>query len=60
MEQYMKAALVHAFGEPLRFEEVPVPTPGAGQILGNVMASGVCHTELLAADGDWPVKPRLP
>lgn len=60
MAQYMKAAVVHAFGEPLRIEEVPVPTPGAGQILVNVKASGVCHTDLHAADGDWPVKPTLP
>ncbi|MCT7349608.1 zinc-dependent alcohol dehydrogenase, partial [Burkholderia pseudomallei] len=48
MAQYMKAAVVHAFGEPLRIEEVPVPTPGAGQILVNVKASGVCHTDLHA------------
>jgi propanol-preferring alcohol dehydrogenase len=60
MAQYMKAAVVHGFGEPLRIEEVPVPTPGAGQILVNIKASGVCHTDLHAADGDWPVKPSLP
>lgn len=60
MAQYMKAAVVHGFGELLRIEEVPVPTPGAGQILVNVKASGVCHTDLHAADGDWPVKPSLP
>jgi alcohol dehydrogenase, propanol-preferring len=60
MGQYMKAAVVHAFGEPLRIEEVPVPTPGPGQILVNIKASGVCHTDLHAADGDWPVKPTLP
>ncbi|KVN14880.1 MULTISPECIES: alcohol dehydrogenase AdhP [unclassified Burkholderia] len=60
MAQHMKAAVVHAFGEPLRIEEVPVPTPGPGQILVNIKASGVCHTDLHAADGDWPVKPTLP
>ncbi|WGS46228.1 alcohol dehydrogenase AdhP [Burkholderia sp. JSH-S8] len=60
MTQTMKAAVVHAFGEPLRIEEVPVPTPGPGQILVNIKASGVCHTDLHAADGDWPVKPSLP
>ncbi|RQS08726.1 alcohol dehydrogenase AdhP [Burkholderia sp. Bp9002] len=60
MTQTMKAAVVHAFGEPLRIEEVPVPTPGPGQILVNIKASGVCHTDLHAADGDWPVKPTLP
>ena len=56
----MKAAVVHKFGKPLSLEEVPVPRPGAGQILVRVAASGVCHTDLHAADGDWPVKPKLP
>ncbi|CAH0445841.1 L-threonine 3-dehydrogenase [Ralstonia syzygii subsp. syzygii] len=60
MAKSMKAAVVHAFGEPLRIEEVSIPTPGRGQILVNIRASGVCHTDLHAADGDWPVKPSLP
>jgi len=58
--QTMKAAVVHAFGQPLQIEEVPVPDVPPGQILVKVMASGVCHTDLHAADGDWPVKPTLP
>ncbi|ABE31094.1 zinc-binding dehydrogenase family protein [Paraburkholderia xenovorans LB400] len=60
MAQLMKAAVVHEFGAPLRIEEVPVPQVGRGQILVNIKASGVCHTDLHAADGDWPVKPTLP
>ncbi len=48
----MKAAVVHAFGEPLRIEEMPVKEPGLHQILVKVMASGVCHTDLHAASGD--------
>ena len=60
MTQTMKAAVVHAFGEPLRLEEVKVPMPGPGQILVKIAASGVCHTDLHAAEGDWPVKPSLP
>ena len=56
----MKAAVVHDFGEPLSIEDVSVPRPGAGQILVRVVASGVCHTDLHAAEGDWPVKPKLP
>lgn len=59
MAHYMKAAVVHAFGEPLSIEEVPVPSPGVGQILVNVKASGVCHTDLHAANGDWPVNPAF-
>jgi alcohol dehydrogenase, propanol-preferring len=57
---HMKAAVVHAFGKPLSIEEVPVPVPGPGELLVKVIASGVCHTDLHAADGDWPVKPSLP
>jgi propanol-preferring alcohol dehydrogenase len=44
----------------LTIEEVPIPTPGPGEVLVKVMASGICHTDLHAADGDWPVKPSPP
>lgn len=60
MKKMMKAAVVHEFGQPLRIEEVPVPVPAEGQILVKVEACGVCHTDLHAANGDWPVKPRPP
>lgn len=56
----MKAAVVTKFGAPLEVREVPIPTPGPGQALVEIMASGVCHTDLHAADGDWPVKPTPP
>src|SRR6202166_2761949 len=56
----MKAAVVEKFGAPLVIREVPIPTPGPGQALVEIVATGVCHTELHAADGDWPVKPTLP
>jgi propanol-preferring alcohol dehydrogenase len=56
----MRAAVVRAFGKPLTIEEVAIPTPGPGEVLIKVVASGVCHTDLHAADGDWPVKPTLP
>src|SRR5512132_3509395 len=60
MARTMKAAVVHEFGKPLTIDEVPAPTPGYGESVVKVAASGVCHTDLHAADGDWPVKPRLP
>jgi alcohol dehydrogenase, propanol-preferring len=60
MTKTMKAAVVHEFGQPLAIEEVPVPTPRSGEILVKIAASGVCHTDLHAADGDWPVKPKPP
>ena len=58
--QTMRAAVVRAFGQPLSVEERPVPVPGSGEVLVRIAASGVCHTDLHAADGDWPVKPALP
>ena len=58
--EMMRAAVVHAFGQPLTIEERPVPSPGPGELLVRVVASGVCHTDLHAANGDWPVKPTLP
>ena len=60
MQKTMKAAVVHAFGKPLEIREVPVPTPAYGQVLVKIAASGVCHTDLHAAEGDWPVKPDPP
>lgn len=60
MAQTMKAAVVREFGKPLSIEQVPVPKPGPGEVLVRIKASGVCHTDLHAADGDWPVKPKLP
>lgn len=60
MSTTMKAAVVRAFGEPLVIEDVPVPVPGSGEILVKVKACGVCHTDLHAASGDWPVKPQPP
>ena len=60
MIKTMKAAVVHEFGKPLTIEEVPVPAAGPGQILVKIAATGVCHTDLHAAEGDWPVKPKPP
>ena len=56
----MKAAVVREFGKPLQIEEVEVKRPGKNQILVKVIASGVCHTDLHAVEGDWPVKPKMP
>lgn len=56
----MKAAVLHEFGKPLQIEEVPVKQPGENQILVKVITCGVCHTDLHACEGDWPVKPKLP
>jgi len=60
MTATMNAAVVKQFGSPLILEEWDVPAPGPDQILIKTEACGVCHTDLHAAKGDWPLKPTLP
>jgi propanol-preferring alcohol dehydrogenase len=55
-----RAAVVHGFHEPLRVESVPAAKLRAGQVRVRVEASGLCHTDIHAAHGDWPVKPSPP
>jgi propanol-preferring alcohol dehydrogenase len=56
----MKAAVVHPFDKPLTVEEVPTPKPDHGQVLVKMETCGLCHTDIHAAHGDWPVKPNPP
>ena len=56
----MKAAVVTTFSEALTIEDRQVPEPGVGQVLVRLEACGLCHTDIHAAHGDWPVKPTLP
>jgi alcohol dehydrogenase, propanol-preferring len=60
MSKMMQAAVVERLEKPLVLQEVPVPEPGRGEILVRIEATGVCHTDLHAAKGDWPVKPKPP
>lgn len=54
------AAVVEEFGPSVSLKELDLPTPGVHQALVKLHASGVCHTDLHAAEGDWPVKPEPP
>ncbi len=56
----MKAAIVTKFNAPLEIMEVPIPTAGPGEVLVRMESSGLCHTDIHAAHGDWPVKPTPP
>jgi propanol-preferring alcohol dehydrogenase len=56
----MKAAVVHDFAQPLSVDDVPVPTPGPEQVLVQIETCGLCHTDIHAARGEWPVKPSPP
>lgn len=60
MSNTMRAAVAHSAGAPLTIDQVTVPTPGPGQALVKVLTTGVCHTDLHAVQGDWPVAPKSP
>jgi alcohol dehydrogenase, propanol-preferring len=49
----MKAAVLHEIKQPLVIEEVARPKPAADEVLVEVEACGVCHSDLHVADGDW-------
>ncbi|MBC8994212.1 alcohol dehydrogenase AdhP [Micromonospora chalcea] len=56
----MRASVVTAFDRPMEITERPVPEVGPGEILVRIEASGLCHTDIHAARGEWPVKPTPP
>ncbi len=56
----MKAAVVHRFDQPLVVEDVPTPSPGPEQVLVRIETCGLCHTDIHAARGEWPVTPEPP
>src|ERR1044072_6022839 len=56
----MRAAVVTEFGAPLSIEERDLREPGFGEALVKLVTSGVCHSDLRAGHGDWPVKPTPP
>ncbi len=56
----MRAAVVRSFDRPLEIEDLPIPEPATGQVLVRVETCGLCHTDIHAARGEWPVKPSPP
>lgn len=55
-----KGVVFETSGGPLLYKDIPVPKPAANEILINVKYSGVCHTDLHAWKGDWPLPTKLP
>ena len=55
-----RAAVVRDFASPLTVEQVPKPAIDSGQVLVQVEACGLCHTDIHAAHGDWPVYGGVP
>ncbi len=60
MSARMRAAVVEQFGKSLVERERDIPSPKPGEILIRTEACGVCHTDVHAMRGDWPLKPTLP
>jgi propanol-preferring alcohol dehydrogenase len=56
----MTAAVVEEFDGPLVVQSRPLPVLESGEVLVQVEACGLCRTDIHAAHGDWPVKPKLP
>jgi propanol-preferring alcohol dehydrogenase len=55
-----RAAVVHKFGDQLTIEQVELPELKSGQVRVKVEVCGLCHTDIHAANGDWPIKPEPP
>ena len=53
----MRAAVAAQFGPTVNVKDIELPKPGPFQALVKLHASGICHTDLHAAEGDWRVKP---
>jgi len=49
------AQVIHKTGGPVEYKKIPVQQPGPDEVLVNIKYSGVCHTDLHAVNGDWPL-----
>ena len=50
----VKAAVAHKAGAPLTIETVDLEGPRAGEVLVEIKATGVCHTDAFTLSGDDP------
>ncbi|RYO87823.1 hypothetical protein DL762_004009 [Monosporascus cannonballus] len=54
------AQVLEQKGGPVIYKKIPVPKPGPDEVLINIKYSGVCHTDLHAVKGDWPLQSKMP
>ncbi|KAI4170493.1 MAG: hypothetical protein LQ346_008852 [Caloplaca aetnensis] len=52
--------VIEKTGGPIDYKQIPVAKPGPDEVLVNIKYSGVCHTDLHALNGDWPLPTKLP
>jgi propanol-preferring alcohol dehydrogenase len=55
-----KAQVIEKTGGPVEYKDIDVQKPGPDEVLVNIKYSGVCHTDLHAVNGDWPLPTKLP
>ena len=58
--QMQWAQVIEKTGGPVQYKQIPVQKPGPDEVLINIKFSGVCHTDLHALNGDWPLPTKLP
>ncbi|VTO84136.1 unnamed protein product [Fusarium graminearum] len=54
------AQVLEKTGGAVQYKKIPVPTPASDEVLINIKYSGVCHTDLHAVNGDWPLASKMP
>jgi len=54
------AQVIEKTGGPVIYKKIPVQKPASDEVLINIKYSGVCHTDLHAMMGDWPLETKLP
>lgn len=50
-----KAAVTHGKGQPFQIEDISIERPKTGEVLIRMVASGMCHTDLIVRDQHFPV-----
>ncbi len=53
VRRMMRAAVMPSFKAPFQIVQAEVPTPQAHEVLVRIKASGCCHTDVHAVEGDW-------
>ena len=58
--QKVRSAVLYELGHPLKIIELDLPAPEQGEVLVKVIASGICHTQLLEIKGENATGSHIP